>query len=271
MKISISVASSPSNMRHIMFFNGLDKDLPRLAEMGFDGVDLFFPKPQEVDVSKVRRLVAQYGLNVTMLASQGDLMADGLYLNEAKRLPELLERSKYHLGQCAELGAMPNLGFLRGRHDNRPDSLKRMAEGVRAYCEVASGMGVKVLLEPICRYEIDSIQTAAQGLELKAMAGNPENLSLLLDTFHMNIEEASIPGAISRSKDNIGHVHFVDNTRAVPGHGCMRLGEVLKDLMAAGYDGFLGMEAIPGSNPDEDARQGLLYARNLILECSGQG
>ena len=59
--------------------------------------------------------------------------------------------------------------------------------------------GVDVLLEPICRYEIDSIHTTDQAIDLCERAGKPANLGLLLDLFHMNIEEASVCGAICLS------------------------------------------------------------------------
>ena len=86
---------------------------------------------------------------------------------------------------------------------------------------------------------------------------------LLLDTFHMNIEEASVCGAICRAGSLVRHVHFVDNTRAVPGMGCMALPDVVACLKAVGYEGFLGIEAIPGSDPEGEARSGLAFTRAL--------
>lgn len=264
MNISISVAATPSSMPQIMFCGGLDRDIPLLAEMGFDGIDLFFPEPHVIDAAGVRKLLDKNGIRATMLASQGDLMADGLFLNEPARRDELLERSKYHLEQCAVLNAMPNVGFLRGRHNGRKDSLYCMAEGLAAYCELASTMGITVLLEPICRYEIDSILTVDQALELWKMAGSPNNLKLLLDLFHMNMEEASLCGAIHTAAGIIGHVHFVENTRAVPGLGCQALGDMVNCLRQTGYDGFLGLEAVPGADPETEARMGLAYTKSLL-------
>ena len=92
---------------------------------------------------------------------------------------------------------------------------------------------------------------------------NPANLGLLLDLFHMNIEEASVCGAICRAGSLVRHVHFVDNTRAVPGMGCMALPDVVACLKAVGYEGFLGIEAIPGSDPEGEARSGLAFTRAL--------
>ena len=217
MNISISVAATPCAMPQIMFAGDLEARCALLAGLGYDGIDMFFPDPQGTDARTAKAALDRNGLRATMLAAQGDLMADGLYLNDAGRLSELLERSKYHLEQCAVLGAMPNIGFIRGWHRNDPGSLPRMADGLAAYCQLAASFGVDVLLEPICRYEIDSIHTTDQAIDLCERAGKPANLGLLLDLFHMNIEEASVCGAICRAGSLVRHVHFVDNTRAVPG------------------------------------------------------
>ncbi|MFQ9869186.1 MAG: TIM barrel protein [Bilophila wadsworthia] len=132
----------------------------------------------------------------------------------------------------------------------------------RAYCQLAASFGGRAL-EPICRYEIDSIHTTDQAIDLCERAGKPANLGLLLDLFHMNIEEASVCGAICRAGSLVRHVHFVDNTRAVPGMGCMALSDVVACLKAVGYEGFLGIEAIPGSDPEGEARSGLAFTRAL--------
>ena len=216
MNISISVAATPCAMPQIMFAGDLEARCALLAGLGYDGIDMFFPDPQGTDARTAKAALDRNGLRATMLAAQGDLMADGLYLNDAWRLSELLERSKYHLEQCAVLGAMPNIGFIRGWHRNDPGSLPRMADGLAAYCQLAASFGVDVLLEPICRYEIDSIHTTDQAIDLCERAGKPANLGLLLDLFHMNIEEASLCGAICRAGSLVRHVHFVDNTPPLP-------------------------------------------------------
>ena len=91
-----------------------------------------------------------------------------------------------------------------------------------AYCQLAASFGVDVLLEPICRYEIDSIHTTDQAIDLsRERAGKPANLGLLLDLFHMNIEEASVRAEPSAAPGRLcGASELVDNTRAVPGMGC---------------------------------------------------
>lgn len=264
MKISISIADRPSPMPQIMFDN-LESGCALAAELGYDGVDLFFPDPAATNVRAAQKILSDNGLGLTMLAAAGDLMRDGLFLNTAGRLPELLERSKRHLEMAALLQASPNIGFLRGKHGtDKTSSLARMAEGLSAYCALAASFGVDVLLEPICRYEIDSVLTTAEAMDLYSRAGEPANLGLLLDLFHMNIEETSLCGAICSAGSLIKHMHFVDNTRAVPGMGCLGLQDIVGCLKAVGYEGFLGIEAIPGRNPKHEAAGGLAFTRALL-------
>ncbi len=265
MRISISISTTPTNMPQIMFAGNLDEHCAYVAELGYKGVDLFFPDPGSINIKEVKAVLDSHGLQTTMLAAAGDLMADGLFLNTQGRLTELLERSRKHIEWCAVLDAMPNLGFIRGAHGDHPgESLKLMAEGTAAYCDLAGSMGVQVLLEPICRYELNSVNTTEQALELWSLAGAPKNLFLLMDLFHMNIEEPSLTSAIFQADKRIGHVHFVENTRAVPGLGCLPLQEIVGDLRGVGYKGYLGIEAIPGNDPRDEARKGIEFTRSLL-------
>ena len=285
MNISISVAATPCAMPQIMFAGDLEARCALLAGLGYDGIDMFFPDPQCTDARAAKAALDRNGLRATMLAAQGDLMADGLYLNDAGRLPELLERSKYHLEQCAVLGAMPNIGFIRGWHRNDQNSLPRMADGLAAYCQLAASFGVDVLLEPICRYEIDSIHTTDQAIDLCERAGKPANLGLLLDLFHMNIEEDSMIEAILLAGDKLGHFHVGENNRRVPGKGGFPWYEIGLALRAIGYQKNVVMEPFVMSGGgvgsdikvwrdlsngatteqlDEDARRSVEYLRYVF-------
>ena len=83
MNISISVAATPCAMPQIMFAGDLEARCALLAGHGYDGIDMFFPDPQCTDARAAKAALDRNGLRATMLAAQGDLMADGLYLNDA--------------------------------------------------------------------------------------------------------------------------------------------------------------------------------------------
>ena len=133
MRVSISVATTPSAMPQIMFAGHFEDHCRQLAAMGYEGVDLFFPNPRDADAETTRKILDGCGLRATMLAAAGDIMADGLFLNDPSRRAELLERSRPHLEMAAQLGAMPNVGFLRGRHGKRPGEKIEVDDKLRAH------------------------------------------------------------------------------------------------------------------------------------------
>ena len=113
-------------------------------------------------------------------------------------------------------------------------------------------MGVRLALEPLNRYESDIVNNAEEGLALVEEVGH-KSLGLLLDTFHMNIEEAQYDTAI-RSAARAGrlfHIHLGDSNRLAPGQGHLDFPTILASLRAVDYRGYLSAELL--AHPDGDA------------------
>jgi len=121
---------------------------------------------------------------------------------------------------------------------------------------------VRFALEPMNRYETDLIHTAADGLELIERVGK-ENFGLLLDTFHMNIEDADIGESIRTCGDRIFHFHVADSNRWYPGAGHLDFGGILDELEKTGYQGFVSGEFMPLPDADTAAEHGIAHLRNL--------
>jgi D-psicose/D-tagatose/L-ribulose 3-epimerase len=115
------------------------------------------------------------------------------------------------------------------------------------------------------------------------------NLKLLLDTFHMNIEEDSIGGAIVTAGDKLGHFHIGENNRRAPGQAHMPWNEIASALKEIDYQGRVVMEPFVkmggemgrdikvwrdlSSNVDEaqldaDAREALAFIRNKLAQAA---
>ena len=107
------------------------------------------------------------------------------------------------------------------------------------------------------------------------------NGGVMADTFHMNIEEASIPDALRSAKGLLRHVHLADSNRAVAGRGHTDFRPILQALLDIGYDGYLSFEVMaPSGDPmgipegagpesfDGDTKQAIeqLKALELSLE-----
>ena len=90
-----------------------------------------------------------------------------------------------------------------------------------------------------------------------------EDLGLLLDTFHMNIEEPAIEESIRVCGDRIFHVHAADSNRWYPGAGHLDFESILEALSAAGYQGYVSGEFMPLPDADTAAELGIAHLRQL--------
>ena len=113
-------------------------------------------------------------------------------------------------------------------------------------------------------YETTLINQVAQGLELIETVG-ADNLGLLLDTFHMNIEEPSIEESICACGERIFHFHVADSNRWYPGAGHLDFRSILRSLLDTGYTGFISGEHRPDPAAEIAAQRGIDYLRALKL------
>ena len=123
--------------------------------------------------------------------------------------------------------------------------------------------------EPINRYEMDYIHTIDQAIDFVAQVDSPA-MGILADTYHMNIEEASMEDAFKRAGKLLSHIHLVDNNRLAPGFGHMDFPSLLGALQEAGYEGYLSLEVLPLPSPEEAASLGMAYVKG-VLENLPQG
>jgi D-psicose/D-tagatose/L-ribulose 3-epimerase len=124
---------------------------------------------------------------------------------------------------------------------DKKGDLERSIESVREIAKVAEDCGVDFCLEVLNRFENYLINTAEEGVNFAKQVDNPR-VKVMLDTFHMNIEEDSIGGAIRKAGDYLGHFHTGECNRKVPGTGRIpwkEIGEALNDI---GYDKAIVME-----------------------------
>jgi D-psicose/D-tagatose/L-ribulose 3-epimerase len=152
-------------------------------------------------------------------------------------------------------------------------------ESLRKAAKRAEQEGITICIEPLNRFESYFLNTVEDGLKLVNDIGSI-NVKLLLDTFHMNIEEKDISSAIRAAGDKIGHFHACENDRGIPGSGHIDWEGVASALSEIGYDGYVTIESynpdIPQLAqrtgifrrfaPDQDTlvKEGLSFLRNLF-------
>ena len=119
-------------------------------------------------------------------------------------------------------------------------------------------------MEPINRYETDLVNTVSAGMDLVEKV-KMENVGLLLDTFHMNIEEPVIPAGFKAGRSRLFHVHIADSNRWHPGAGHTDFRAVVSVLDEIGYRGFLSAEILPLPDPDSAAENTIRFMRTLAV------
>ena len=138
----------------------------------------------------------------------------------------------------------------------------RSIEGVTEVAETAKECGVQYCLEVLNRFEGYLLNTSVEAVKFVREVDHP-NVKVMLDTFHMNIEEASFKDSIIKCGNLLGHVHVADNDRMYPGHGHIQFGEVLEALDKSGYKGYIAVECLSLPEPFEVATKALSYMRSL--------
>ena len=124
---------------------------------------------------------------------------------------------------------------------DKPAIWARGVESVKTLGHVAGELGIDYCLEVVNRFETNILNTAEEGVQFCRDVDVPA-IKLLLDTFHMNIEEDNMGDAIRTAGDLLGHVHVGEGNRKVPGKGHLPWGEIGKALRDIGYNGNVVME-----------------------------
>jgi D-psicose/D-tagatose/L-ribulose 3-epimerase len=129
----------------------------------------------------------------------------------------------------------------------------RAVEGVREAVRTAEDCGVIFCIEVVNRFEQFMMNTAAEGISFAERVGSP-NCKLLLDTFHMNIEEDSLRGSLIEAGTWLGHFHLGEPNRRPPGRGRMPWPEIFGALREINYQGAVVMEPflVPGGEVGRD-------------------
>ena len=226
----------------------LEEAVKVIAENGFNGVEVSLIDPKSYTPSRLSKIISDYGLEIPAFSTGLNYLHLGYslisldpYLREAavNRLREFIDLAQF-------FGAGVVIGLMRGRiakGQSREDAYKLLVDNLRRVCKYAEANEVPIFFEPLNRYETNIINTVDEGLKLVEDVGSPA-LKLLLDTFHMNIEEASIERSIKKAAGKIGHFHLADSNRLAPGMGHIDFRSVLEALRETGYSGYLSVEVV---------------------------
>jgi len=225
----------------------------KLASARVDGIEAPVFAPAEFPVAAFRKCLADHGLAATVCSI---CPPDGRPGSEdpAERA-RALEHWRAAVSVAGEVGAevlagpsCAPVGDLPGRRRTE-DEWKRVVEFHQQLGPALDDANVDLAIEPINRFETYFLNTAADARRLTDAIDHPR-IGILLDTFHSNIEDKSVPGAYRECGPRLRHVHTCENDRGIPGSGHVDWLEVLKTLREMDYDQWLTIESFNAAAPE---------------------
>ncbi|WP_019998375.1 sugar phosphate isomerase/epimerase family protein [Aureimonas ureilytica] len=223
-----------------------------MKSLGYDFVELLVPEKGELDTRETAQALADAGLGV-VLAARVNLQRN-LSAVEKPNWQGGVDYLRYAVDTAVELGATIVGGPLTGNplvfagrapapvsENERWARKARCVEGLQIAGAHAEGSGVTLAVEPLNRFESDVLCTTAQAIELLD-AVDHASVQLMLDTFHMAMEEASIAEAIRLGAKRIAHFQANENHRGFPGTGSVDWVSVFRALNEVGYRGPVSLE-----------------------------
>ena len=263
MKLSIVLSTQPAQFQATTFKGNLEENLRYISSLGYEGVELAIRDPKLVDLDELERITRSRELSVPAIGTGQAWGEEGLSFTDPD--PEIrrrtIERIKSHFPLASRFGAVIIIGLIRGIVKPGVDpqeAMQWLVEALQECCASTPGDNIRFALEPINRYETTLINTSTQGLDLIERVGL-DNFGLLLDTFHMNIEEPDIIESIQHCGHHIYHFHVADSNRWYPGAGHLDFKSIMKALYATGYSGWVSGEFLPKPDAESAALQSIIH------------
>lgn len=265
MKLGIVLSTQAAKFSALAYKGQLAENATKISKMGFDGIELAIRDPQLVNQSDLKSLLTELNLTVPAIGTGQAFGEEGLsFVNPDEEIRrKAIERIKAQMQLAESLGAMVIIGLIRGFKDKEVSAHQTENWLVEALRECAQeNERVKLIIEPINRYECDLVCTVQEGMDLMEKV-EYSNVGLLLDTFHMNIEEPSIYESIKLAKDRLYHFHIADSNRWYPGAGHLDFPKIMETLSHVGYQGYVSAEILPKPDPDTAAKNTIATMRRI--------
>lgn len=267
MKLSIVLSTHTAQFKAVAFKGDFEANVARIAGWGYDGVELAIRDPGLVDADALVQVLSAYRLSVPAIGTGQAWGEERLSFTSSDPAVRraAIARIKSHIPLAKQLNALVIIGLIRGitppgqTHDQ---SMQYLIESLQECAASAAMEGVRLALEPLNRYETDLVHTTTQGLELLSQVG-AANFGLLLDTFHMNIEEPSIEESIQRCGRHTFHFHVADSNRWHPGAGHLDFKSILAALAGTGYTGWVSGEFMPQPDASIAAQRSLAHLHRI--------
>ena len=224
--------------------------LRNLEAYGFEGVELAGARLND-EAGLAERRAALKDSPVKASSICGGFEAEMVHPDPQRRRA-CADALKRFIDLAAELGAtgpisvpifnrnarVPDMSPWKTQHEAEIELLRHVLDDLARHAE---GAGACLLLEPLNRYESNSIRDVEEAAELCRAVGGT-GVRVMADFFHMHIEQPDKPKSLSAVADVLGHVHLADNTRREPGTGDIDFTAAFKVLKKVGFGWYMAFE-----------------------------
>lgn len=230
-----------------------NRDIKRIApivkELGFDWIEFPIEGLEDWDPVKAKEVVEGLGLGLSCCAAMGP-DRDLIHPDKAIR-DNGMAYLKAALDMCQTVGAANLVGPLyssvgrtwKQTARERAADTKVLVANLKELSAYAGDRGVKLGLEPLNRFETSFVNLAEQAVEIVDKVDH-KACGIMLDSFHMNIEEKDLYKAIKLvGKKRLVQFHACENDRGAPGSGNVTWDKVAKGLKSIKYEGPVVIES----------------------------
>lgn len=238
------------------------------SRLGYEGIELLIENPLKIDVGKLEELAHAYDLGIPAIGTGPTYLTYGLSFADpdGEVRTAAVKRVGDYLAVASNMGALVIIGLVRGKIGTNA-SYKRAWRRIRrclSECALnAEDLGVTMVLEPINRYETSLINTIDEASQMVEEVRS-DNVKVMADTFHMNIEEASTTEALLKAGKSLAHVHVADSNRLAPGMGHIDFAGMIHVLNEIGYFGYLSAEILFRPNFNVATRVTIEYLKKIL-------
>lgn len=228
---------------------------PKIANMGFDVVEIALEYPELVDVKAVKKALQEYNLKAIICGAFGPTR------DLTNKDPAVHQNCFSYISSCLEFCVELNTPFFGGPMysavgkarmlppEERQAEWELAVKNLKTVCEMADKHGLQIGLEPLNRFESDLINNVDDALRLIKDIDHPA-ARVMLDGFHMNIEEKNIEQAIVAAGDKLIHLQVSENYRGTPGTGQTRWDAYRHGLEKINYSGTVTIESFTPENKE---------------------
>ncbi|NLM11653.1 MAG: sugar phosphate isomerase/epimerase [Clostridiaceae bacterium] len=267
MKLSVTVSKNTSKTVPVLLGGDFRESIRKAKQLGYDAVELHIV-PGDINVKEIVSCCEKNNIEVSAIGTGRSYVVDKLSLIDDSSVNRemAVARLKEYIDIAESVGSYVIIGCMKGnmRDYSLYDTYEnRLSESMKQVSLYAAEKNVLLLLEAINRYENNYMNTAAETLDFIKRNDIPKT-KVLLDTFHMNIEEKDMCESIRECGDMLGYVHIADSNRMHAGGGHIDFKKIIDALKDINYNGYLSAECLPIPDGDIAARKGLDFIKPLL-------